>query len=258
MVKLSVVVITLNEEKNLKRCLQSVKDIADEILVVDSFSKDNTVAIAEQFGAKVITQSFLGFGAQKNFATEQAAHHWVLSLDADEALSPELCQSILDVKENPVYPAYRLSRLTNYCGKWIRHCGWYPDKKVRLYNKTKGNWQGERIHEHWELYDANEQIGNLTGDLLHYSYYSISDHISQIEKFTEMSAKEAAEQGKDCSVMKIWFVPKWNFFKDFILKLGVLDGYYGYLVCKFSAYASMIKYNKIRQYAALKKRGMSI
>ncbi|MBS1689005.1 MAG: glycosyltransferase family 2 protein, partial [Bacteroidetes bacterium] len=138
MVKISVVIITLNEEKNLSRCLTSVAGIADEVVVVDSFSTDNTAAIAEKYGARVVNQAFLGYGAQKNFANDQAANDWILSLDADEALSPELQQSILSVKAKPEYDAYSLSRLTNYCGKWVKHCGWYPDKKLRLFDKTKG------------------------------------------------------------------------------------------------------------------------
>lgn len=248
MIQISAVIITYNEEKNLGRCLQSLKGIADEIVVVDSISTDQTIAIAQQFGAKIVQQPFLGYGAQKNFANEQATHDWILSLDADEALTPELQQSVLKVKSNHQYSVYRLARLTNYCGKWIKHCGWYPDKKIRLFNRTKGNWQGEQIHEHWEPYDKNEPIGMLSGDLLHYSYYTLSDHIKQIEKFTELSAHEAVSRGKDCNIIKVWLGPKWVFFSDYIIKLGFLDGYSGYLVCKFAAYAAFVKYSKIRQY----------
>lgn len=255
MVKISVVIITLNEEKNLSRCLTSVAGIADEVVVVDSSSTDNTVAIAQKYGARVVNQAFLGYGAQKNFANEQATNDWILSLDADEALSPELQQSILSVKAKPEYDAYSLSRLTNYCGKWIKHCGWYPDKKLRLFNKTKGKWQGEKIHEYWEPTETEKRIGELHGDLLHYSFYTISDHIRQIEKFTEISARTAVEQGKGCSIWKIVLVPKWNFFLDYIIRLGILDGFAGYVICKLSAHAAFIKYTKIRQYALLSRQG---
>jgi glycosyltransferase involved in cell wall biosynthesis len=248
MPKLSIVVITFNEEKNLSRCLQSVKNVADEIVVLDSYSTDATITIAESFGAKIFSQSFLGYVPQKNAAIGKAGFDWVLSLDADEALSPKLEQSILAVKNNPLLNAYRLSRFTNYCGKWIKHCGWYPDKKVRFFNKTKGEWKGEDPHDYWALHDPNERVGNLEGDLLHYSYYTLSDHIKQIEKFTEISARLAVAKGKDCSVLKIWLGPKWKFFSDYIIRLGFLDGYPGYLVCKYSAWASFAKYSKIRQY----------
>jgi glycosyltransferase involved in cell wall biosynthesis len=252
MMKLSVVIITLNEEKNLPRCLQAVKNVADEIVVVDSSSKDRTVAIAKEYGARVIDQPFMGYGRQKNFAVEQAGNDWILSLDADEVPTPELEASILKVKEQQACNAYELARLTNYCGKWVRHCGWYPDKKIRLFNRKAGAWQGDMIHERWEPTNKNEPIGELSGDLLHYSYYTIADHIKQIEKFTELSAREAVAKGKDAGLLKILFSPKWKFFTDFIIKLGFLDGYTGFLVCKYSAYANFVKYTKIRQYARQK------
>ncbi|MGZ3809615.1 MAG: glycosyltransferase family 2 protein [Bacteriovorax sp.] len=255
MIKISVVIITLNEEKNLSRCLESVKHIADEIVVVDSFSTDKTIEIATTYNASIYQEKFLGYGAQKNSATDKASNNWILALDADEALSKELEQSILEVKSNPEYNVYELSRLNNYCGKWIRHGGWYPDKKIRLYDRTKGSWRGEKIHESWMPDDKNEGIGKLKGDLLHYSYYTISDHIRQIEKFTEMSALESVSQGKSCSILKIWIVPIWMFLQNYFLRLGFLDGEKGYLVCKFSAHAAFIKYSKIRQYALFKAQG---
>lgn len=252
MPKLSVVIITFNEEKNITRCLQSVKNIADEIIVLDSHSMDATVSIAESLGATVCMQPFLGYTEQKNKAIEKASFDWVLSLDADEALSPRLEQSILAVKDNALFNAYSLARFTNYCGKWIRHCGWYPDKKIRLFNKTKGTWKGGSLHEYWELNDNKESVGKLEGDLLHYSYYTLSDHVKQIEKFTEIAAHAAVANGKNCSLLKIWLGPKWKFLSDFIFRKGFLDGYHGFLVCKYSAWASFIKYTKIRQYAKQK------
>jgi len=255
MVPVSVVIITLNEERNIARCLESVKGVADEIVVVDSNSADATVALARKYGAKVIQQTFLGYGAQKNFAVQQAAHNWILSLDADEALSPELKQSILTAKSNTQHDAYELARLTNYCGKWIKHCGWYPDKKTRLFDRTKGVWSASQIHEQWQLHDNSKSVGKLQGDLLHYSYYTIADHVSVITKFTEISAREAAAKGKDCSIIKILFAPGWTFFTQYIIRLGILDGYYGYVVCKLSAYAALVKYLKTRQYAKMKKAG---
>jgi len=251
---ISVVVITLNEEKNLPRCLKSVQNIADEIVIVDSYSEDETGRIARSFGAKVFYNPFEDYVSQKNFAVEKASHNWILSLDADEALSPELEQSILAIKNNPQYQVYELSRLTNYCGKWIKHCGWYPDKKIRLFDRNAGAWAGEQIHESWQAYDKNEKTGTLTGDLLHYSYYSFSDHVKQIEKFTEIAARTAVANGKKCSFMKMWLAPKWGFFVDYFVRFGILDGYYGFMVCKYSAWAAFVKYSKIRQYTAGKKQ----
>lgn len=256
MIKISVVIITLNEERNLERCLKSVADVADEIVILDSFSTDKTIEIAKQYNAEVHQEKFAGYVQQRNIANSFAKNDWVLALDADEALTPELANSILKVKQDVQYDAYQFSRLTNYCGKWIKHCGWYPDKKIRLINRTKGAWKGEQVHEYWAM-NNDQDVGSLKGDLLHYSFYTISDHVRQIEKFTEMSARAAVANGKSCSVLKILIVPQWSFFVSYIVRLGILDGYYGYMVCKLSSYASLLKYSKIRQYSQLKKKGIS-
>lgn len=249
MIRLSVVIITLNEAHNIERCVKSALSIADEILVVDSLSTDNTTEIAAKLGARIILQPFTDYVQQRIIATNKAANDWVLSIDADEVISEELAESIAYIKKSPKHNHYKLIRCTNYCGKWIRHGTWYPDKKIRLFNRTKGDWQGALIHEYWKP-AANTSIGMLKGELLHYSFYTISDHIKQIEKFTELSAMAAVKQGKSCSLLKVWLGPKWFFFNAFIIRLGFLDGYYGYLVCKYSAMSAMIKYSKIRQYSA--------
>ena len=252
MVNISVVIITFNEERNLARCLDSVKGIADEVILVDSNSKDNTVAIAKAYNARVIEHPFAGYGQQKNFATQQAANDWILSLDADEALSPELQKSILEIKKAPEHVVYEMPRITNYCGKWIKHCGWYPDKQTRLYNRTKGKWIEQHVHEYWAA-DNNETKGLLTGDLLHYSFATVDEHLRKIEKYSELAATAAVENGKSASMLKIWFSPKWHFISEYIFKLGFLDGYYGYLICRLSAYAAFIKYSKIRLYSRKSK-----
>ncbi len=255
MTRLSVVIITLNEERNIERCLESVKDIADEILVVDSVSKDNTVAIAEKYGARIISQPFLGHIEQKNFAAENAIYDWILSIDADEALTETLRRNIADVKNNLKYNGYSFPRLNNYCGKWIKHSGWYPDQKIRLFNRKHGMWKGENPHDRWTFHNEQETEGKLKGDLLHYSFYTISDHIKKIEKYTEIAARLRVEKGKNYSLAKIWLVPVWKFFSDYILRLGFLDGYEGLLICRLGAMESMIKYSKTRQYARMKKEG---
>lgn len=255
MIKLSVVIITLNEEKDIERCITSIKEIADEILVVDSLSTDNTARIATAAGAKVISQAFLGHVEQKNFATQSAQYDWIYSIDADEELSTELLSEIKKIKNSPNKNAYKHNRLNNYCGHWIKHGSWYPDRKIRLYNRTAGEWQGENPHDSWMPYNKHEQAGYLKGNLLHYSYSSISDHIKRIEKYSDIAARQRVAKGKTCSLLKIWLAPKWRFVKDYIIKMGFLDGYWGYVVCKLSSIESTIKYTKTRQYAKWKKEG---
>lgn len=250
--QISAVIITLNEEKNLERCLQALQNVVAEIIVVDSGSIDRTQEIAGKFKAKFITQPFLGYVAQKNFATQQASHDWVLNVDADEVLSAELQQSIQKLDDSPIEAGFQLSRLTNYCGSWIKHSGWYPDIKTRLYNKKMGQWEGEQIHEHWEPFDKQKAIGKLKGELFHYSYYTLSDHLKQIEKFSEILAHRAVQAGQTASIAKILFAPIWKFITYYFIRLGFLDGYAGFLVCKLSAFATLMKYTKIRQYAKQK------
>jgi glycosyltransferase involved in cell wall biosynthesis len=254
MIPLSIVIITYNEEMNLARCLASVQAVADEILVVDSSSTDGTAAIARQYDARVILHPFIGYGEQKNFATEQASHNWILSLDADEELTDKLRSHILQLKANGLdaYNVYRTARLTNYCGKWIRHSGWYPDWQTRLYDRTKGRWKEQKVHEYWQATDNSDAKGVLKGDLLHYSFSSISDHVKKTERYTELAAQAAAENGKTASLLKIWGSPKWHFFSEYFIKLGFLDGFYGYVICRLSAYAAFIKYSKIRAYSKSK------
>lgn len=257
MIALSVVIITLNEEKNIERCIRSVQGVADEILVVDSHSVDTTVAIAERLGAKIVLQHFLGHLEQKNFATGQAQYDWVLSIDADEELSDELVEEIKKVKASPSAQAFHFNRLNNYCGHWIRHGGWYPDRKIRLYNRNAGMWKGENPHDRWTLHIEKDKPVRLKGNLLHYSYSTISEHLKKIEKYSDIAARQKANKGQDCSILKIWLGPKWKFVKDYIIKLGFMDGYWGFLVCKLSSMENLAKYAKTRQYARWKREGKS-
>lgn len=251
MVSLSIVIITFNEERNILRCLLSVKNIADEIVVVDSFSTDKTPDICKNHGVKFVQHEFKGHIEQKNWAITQASSKYILSLDADEELSPELEKSILEVKANWQYDGYYFNRLTNYCGKWIRHCGWYPDKKLRLWDSSKGAWTGINPHDRYEMKEGSK-INMLHGDLFHYSYYSIFQHMDQVNKFTEIGARAAVANGRKISFIGLLLQPTWKFFRDFIIKKGFLDGYYGYAICRISAHASFIKYLKIRE---LNKKG---
>lgn len=245
--KLSVVIIAYNEEHNIGRCIQSVQGLADEVLVVDSFSADRTVAICQELGARVVQHAFTGHIEQKNYALSKATFDWVLSLDADEALSNTLKQSIQNIKstlENGV-GGYTMNRLTNYCGHWVRHCGWYPDTKLRLFNRTLGEWGGVNPHDKFELYDKKALPYLLKGDILHYSYYTRSDHYRQVEYFTTIAAKAHYARGKRARVINLLVNPAVKFLRDFVLKLGFLDGSTGFTISRISAYATYLKYKKI-------------
>lgn len=244
MLPLSVVIITLNEEKNIGRCLQSVRQVADEIIVVDSASTDATRTICESFGAKVCVRAWEGYSAAKNFGASHATHDFILSLDADEALSDELEKSILEVKTRGCIGFFSFKRLTNYCGQWIKHCGWYPDIKLRLYDRRRVSWQGS-IHE--QLAPRPDRIERLRGDCLHYSYYTIAGHVQQANKFTDLTAEQAFSRGKRSGWLRIVFAPPLKFIKSYFLQLGFMDGYHGFVISRISASAVFFKYAKLRE-----------
>lgn len=245
-IKISAVVITFNEERNIGHCIESLKAVADEIVVVDSFSTDATEKICLSHQVMFLKNSFEGHIQQKNFAMRQAKYDFVLSLDADERVSDKLAESILHIKQKWSKDAYSFNRLTNYCGKWIRHCGWYPDTKVRLWDRRKGKWSGSNPHDKVELAHGSK-AGFLKGDLLHYSYYSIRQHIDQLNYFTDIMAREALNGNKGSGILQVIVSPLFKFFKSYFLKLGMLDGYYGFIVCMISAHATFVKHVKIRE-----------
>ena len=245
--KLSVVVITLNEEHNIRRCLASVRSIADDIVVVDSGSTDRTCGLAIENGARVIYHKFEGHIEQKNYAKEQAMYEWVLSLDADEALDEKLQENILLWKTTtPLSEGYKMDRLTNFCGKWIRHGGWYPDSKLRLWNRHKGEWTGMNPHDKFELYAAVEP-GKLGGNILHYSYYTTEQHLQQTIYFADIAAKAAHKHGLKSRWWRILFSPLAKFLKMYVLKAGWMDGYFGWLIAQRAAYGTWLKYTKLRE-----------
>lgn len=242
MIKLSVVIITLNEEKNIERCLASVKNVADEILVVDSLSTDKTKEICQKFNVRFVEQKFLGYVEQKNFALQLASYDYVLSLDADEALSSELALEINKIKSAFSGCGYSFNRLTQYNGHWVRHCGWYPDTKLRMVEKKKARWVGNNPHDALEV---DGEMGHLSGDLLHYSYDSISSHVLQTNKFTSIEAQALYQKGKRATISKLVTRPFYQFFKDYFLKLGILDGRYGFVICFINAMYVLLKYAKM-------------
>jgi glycosyltransferase involved in cell wall biosynthesis len=249
--KITAAIITFNEERNIERCLTSLINCVDEIIVVDSFSTDKTEEICKKFNVTFVQHTFEGHIQQKNRALQLASNDWVLSLDADEALTEELKNSILTAKIETVFGGYKLSRLTNYCGKWVHYCGWYPDTKIRLVNKNTAKWQGVNPHDRLDVLD-NSEIGHLKGDLLHYSYYTKEDHYKQIQYFGKIAANELVKKGKSASIVKVLVKTVAQFFKSFVLKRGFLDGKTGFLISIRSAYATFVKYTLVRKYTANK------
>ena len=242
---LSVSIITFNEEKNIARCLDSVKDIANEIVVIDSNSTDNTENICKQYGVKFFKQSFLGYIEQKNFALQHCKHTAVLCLDADECLSPTLIESIKLAKQsNFISDAYTMNRCTNFCGKWIKYGTWYPDRKLRLFNKQKGKWAGTNPHDKIEMPISVKPLF-LKGDIYHYSYYTIEEVLTQQNKFTTIQAKAMHDAGKRSNMFKLFANPLTAFISGYIFKLGFLNGADGFFIASTVAYNTMIKYYKL-------------
>ena len=243
---ISVAIITFNEAENIERCIRSVQAFADEILVLDSHSTDQTPEICEKLGIRFEQYAFDGHIQQKNRALAMATHPIVFALDADEEVSPQLCQSILNAKRNWQFDGYRLNRLNNYCGKWIRHGNWYPDRKVRLFDRRKARWGGTNPHDK-VIMQSTGKIGTLRGDLLHYTFTSTEQHIRQIGLFTDIASKSMYQQGKRTGLYHLHLKPTLKFLEAYLLRLGFLDGYYGYIIAKNSAHATFLKYAKLRE-----------
>ena len=248
-IKISAVIITYNEEEHIENCLQSLKSIADEIIVVDSFSTDKTWDICVKKKVKFIRHKFEGYIEQKNYAVQQAKYDLILSLDADESLSEEAQKSILFIKQSLDADAYSFNRLTRYCGNWIHYSGWYPDKKIRLFNRKKAYWGGKNPHDKIIMSD-HSIVHHLQGDVLHHSYESISEHIQKIDKFTTIAAQAAIENidkiNKKHLNFYIIIYPFIVFLKNYFLRFGCLDGYYGFLISINASFYSYLKYVKIK------------
>jgi glycosyltransferase involved in cell wall biosynthesis len=245
-IKISAVIITFNEEEHIERCIESLEDIADEILVIDSHSKDRTIEIAESLGAKVLIHDFIGHIEQKNFALMQAKYDHVLSLDADEALSIELVKSIAKVKLNWTVDAYRFNRINNFCGRWIKHGLWYPDRKIRLWNRTIGQWGGRNPHDRVVI-GPGTKVESLPGDLLHYTVDSIDQYIGQVNKFSSIQAAQLRGEGFRPNFLHLLIKPAYKFFLAYFFRLGFLDGWRGYLIARGQALGVYLRYVKIRQ-----------
>jgi len=242
--KLSAVIITYNEEEHIEKCLASLIGVTDEIIVVDSFSTDNTETICRKYNVNFIQHKFEGYIEQKNYAIDQAKHDYILSLDGDEALSEELKDSILKVKPYWEYDGYYSKRLNNYCGQWIKHSDWYPDKKLRLFKKGSGEWKGINPHDSYTL-KAGKKLGKLEGDLLHWIYRDYEEHKQKVENFSTIASKAYYKLGIKSSYFKIIFRPSWAFFKSYFLRLGFIDGEKGFIICKEQFNVTYFKYRKL-------------
>ena len=244
MVNISAVIITFNEEKRIGRCIDSVRKVANEVVVVDSFSKDRTREICLAKGVTFIEHPFTGFTAQKKFSVTQAAHHCILALDADEYLSPELEQSILRVKSNWTADAYDFNRLNSYAGKWVKSSGWYPDRKIRLWDRRKGNWAGGKVHE-TVVMQPGSKTATLKGDLLHEAYQNASQLIRKMQlQYADLYAEEHAFR-KTVTPFKILYKTIAAFFKSYVLNGGMFDGYEGLLISGSNANGAFYKYAKL-------------
>jgi glycosyltransferase involved in cell wall biosynthesis len=241
-VKLTVTVITHNEADRLGAALESVA-WADEIVVVDSHSTDGTAEIARARGARVDVHAWPGYSAQKNHAAGLATHDWILSLDADERVSPALADEIRRLMTaGPGAPGYRIPRASWYLGRWIRGTDWYPDYQLRLYDRRRGRWNARRVHESVDLDGAP---GRLTGDLLHYPYRSISDHLATIDRYTTLAAEQWASEGRRASALEALVYPRLAFFRNYILKGGFRDGGAGLMVSTLNSYYVFLKLAKL-------------
>lgn len=242
--KISVCIITFNEEKNIRRALQSVL-WADEILVIDSESTDATRTIAEKLGATVITQKWLGFSKQKQFAADSAANDWILSLDADEEISPELREEILNLKNSPetdLADGYRIPRLTFYMNRPIRHGGWYPDWQLRFFNRKHGKWKDVLIHESIEI-DDQSKTDKLKNSIFHYSIENAAHHSRIItDRYAPLAARQMFEHGRKTSKLRIYTTGFTTFVQTYFLKLGFLDGLPGFCIARFAAHHAFLKH----------------
>jgi glycosyltransferase involved in cell wall biosynthesis len=247
-VKISATVITLNEEKKIEDCLKSLVSVADEVVVVDSYSSDGTEDICRKYGVKFIPHRFEGYVAQKNYAVRQASFDHILSLDADERLSDELKESIIKIKENwGDVEGFTVNRFNNYCGHWIRFCGWYPDRKIRLWDRRKGVWSGTDPHDKVLL--DGRAVKRLKGDLLHYAYFTVDEHLAQMHKFAQVAAIAKFAKGeRPIFIIHVILNPVFKFIKKFFFQLGFLDGYYGFVFCAAASSLNFFKYLRLYEY----------
>jgi glycosyltransferase involved in cell wall biosynthesis len=240
-IQISAAIITYNEERNIARVIESLR-CCDEILVLDSGSNDRTVEIATKLGARVVEASWHGYAAQKNIAAQLATHDWVLAVDADESLSEALEAEIWQIKKSgPQFDGYTMPRLAQYLGRWILHGGWYPDRKVRLFDRRKAKWVGQYVHESVQV---EGKVGHLESNILHFTCNSLSEHLKSMDRYTTLAAEGLVAQGEKITLGKILFDPPWTFFRSYVLQRGFLDGLEGLAIAYMAAFYNFVKYTK--------------
>ncbi len=246
-VKLSATIITYNEEKNIARCIESLILVTDEIIIVDSYSTDNTESICSKYPVTFIKNKFEGHIQQKNYAIKQTKNDIVINLDADEAIDEELQQSILELKKDYKKDGYYIQRYNNYCGQWINHSDWNPDKKLRIFDKAKAHWGGINPHDQI-IMQPGSNIGILSGKILHWVHQTHEEHRAKTEKFSTIAAGEYYKLGRSSNVLDIIIRPLWIFTRSYIIRMGFLDGKNGLILCTFSAKTTYLKYRKLRRF----------
>ncbi len=239
-------IITLNEERNIERCIRSVLPFSDEVIVLDAYSNDRTKEICESLGVRFIQREWEGYAASKNFLNDQAGSDYIFSIDADEAVDEELLKAIQKVKEKNETKLYSVNRLTNYCGKWIKHSGWYPDIKTRLFPKEGCSWSGAFVHEEL-VCDKDYTTEQLNGHLEHYSYYDFKDHRARADKYSSLTAMKFHAQGKKAGILKPYLSGVGRFISMYFIKLGFLDGKMGFKIAEISARSNIFKYRELRR-----------
>jgi len=241
---LTVTVITLNEAANIEDCLASVA-WADEIVVVDSGSTDGTPDLARAKGARVIVRGWPGYSAQKNFAAGEGTHDWILSVDADERITPELAAEIqATLVRDPAEAGFRIPRVTWHLGKWIRTTDWYPDYQLRLYNRTRGTWPQRRVHE--SVSATNGPVGQLRGELQHFAYRDVSHHFQTMDRYTTLAAEDMQAQGRQAGLFDLTVHPWAAFMRNYFLRRGFMDGTAGFIISVMNAYYVFLKFAKLR------------
>jgi glycosyltransferase involved in cell wall biosynthesis len=244
--KLTATIVALNEQRNIARALESLH-CADEVIVIDSGSTDRTRDIARSLGARLIEEPWRGYAAQKNFAAECAAHDWILSIDADESLSEVLQAEILELKrEEPHFDGYAMPRLAQYCGRWIKHSGWYPDRKTRLYHRAKAKWVGDFVHESVRV---DGTVGQLEGRLLHFTCNSVEEHRKTLDRYTTLAARELIAKRAPTPIWKLALDPAWTFVKSYLVQQGFRDGPQGFTIARMASRYTFLKYSKARELA---------
>jgi len=244
-VKISAVIITFNEEDHIEAALESVAGVVDEVIVVDSHSADRTVKLARKYTEHVIERKWTNYADQKNFGDSRASHPWILSLDADERLSPDLRAELAALRDGePEADGFSMPRQVFYLGRWIRHSGWYPDRRVRLFRKDRARWEGEYVHEKL-VFEGTARA--LAGPIHHFTYRSIGDHLARINQFSSLGAQKLYAAKKKCRWYHLLFLPPARCAKSYILKLGVLDGFAGLVISVLNGYAVFVRYAKLRE-----------